>query len=59
MLIDLCYLVYYFQPQAVGSILLAGFSGIVSADFVSGLVHWAADTWVKLFVFIQKAFFLS
>lgn len=46
MVIDLCYLIYYFQLQSIGVILLSGCAGILSADFSSGLLHWAADTWV-------------
>ncbi|KAI9560502.1 hypothetical protein GHT06_011435 [Daphnia sinensis] len=45
MVIDLCYLIYYFQLQSIGVILLSGCAGILSADFSSGLLHWAADTW--------------
>ncbi|XP_045036795.1 plasmanylethanolamine desaturase-like isoform X1 [Daphnia magna] len=45
MVIDLCYLTYYFQLQSIGVILLSGCAGILSADFSSGLLHWAADTW--------------
>lgn len=46
MVTDLCYLIYYFQLESIGVILLSGCAGIVSADFSSGLLHWAADTWV-------------
>ncbi|XP_046441868.1 plasmanylethanolamine desaturase-like isoform X1 [Daphnia pulex] len=45
MVTDLCYLIYYFQLESIGVILLSGCAGIVSADFSSGLLHWAADTW--------------
>jgi hypothetical protein len=46
MVVDLCYLIYYFQLESYGVILLSGCTGILSADFSSGLLHWAADTWV-------------
>uniref|UniRef100_A0A670XTE3 Lipid desaturase domain-containing protein n=1 Tax=Pseudonaja textilis TaxID=8673 RepID=A0A670XTE3_PSETE len=26
-------------------IVMRGFAGVITADFVSGLVHWGADTW--------------
>lgn len=31
--------------ENLSSIAIAAFCGIVTADFGSGLVHWAADTW--------------
>lgn len=46
--------------ENLSSIAIAALSGIITADFGSGLVHWAADTWgsvefpilgkVKLFI---------
>lgn len=51
MLIDFCYLIYYFRLESIGAIILAGLAGIFSADFSSGLLHWAADSWVCRTIF--------
>jgi plasmanylethanolamine desaturase len=38
-------LVAHFQLSALAGILAAALVGYVGADFVSGIVHWAFDTW--------------
>ena len=45
MVADLYFLVKYFDSSNAIFILLSAIAGICSADMVSGLVHWAADTW--------------
>lgn len=42
---NIFYIGMYIQYENMYSFLLAAFAGIVSADFTSGFVHWAADTW--------------
>lgn len=45
LIIDLLYLVRYFDSSHLSYIILYAFAGICTADLASGLVHWAADTW--------------
>lgn len=45
MVLDLCLIVKHFQTDRIGIVVAAAFCGIFTADFGSGLVHWAADTW--------------
>jgi len=44
-LLDVLLLINNFQLCFLPSILVAAVLGIATADFLSGLVHWAADTW--------------
>lgn len=45
MLINLFLIIRYFRVERIGIVMAAAFCGIITADFGSGLVHWAADTW--------------
>ena len=45
MLVDLYFMIIHFNYQRVTTVLFAALAGIITADFVSGLVHWGADTW--------------
>ena len=31
--------------ENISSIIVAALCGIITADFISGFAHWAADTW--------------
>lgn len=45
MILDLCLIVKHFRTDRISIVVAAAFCGIFTADFGSGLVHWAADTW--------------
>lgn len=45
MLLNLVLIIKHFRMDRISVVIAAAFCGIITADFGSGLVHWAADTW--------------
>ncbi|XP_026718125.1 transmembrane protein 189 [Athene cunicularia] len=38
-------LLFYLQLEHTSSVIVGIFAGVITADFLSGLFHWGADTW--------------
>ncbi|NWT62039.1 TM189 protein, partial [Erythrocercus mccallii] len=38
-------LLFYLRLEHTPSVLVGIFAGVITADFLSGLFHWGADTW--------------
>lgn len=51
-------LIINFHVSNIRYILLGSVCGILSADFISGLVHWAADSWGSIDLYVVGMAFI-
>lgn len=45
MVLNFYLIVKHFRMERLSAVILSAICGILTADFGSGFVHWAADTW--------------
>ncbi|OXU23208.1 hypothetical protein TSAR_006745 [Trichomalopsis sarcophagae] len=45
MSINILFILIRIKLENLGSIIIGALCGIITADFISGFAHWAADTW--------------
>lgn len=45
MIVNFYLIIKHFRMERLSAVIFSAVCGILTADFGSGLVHWAADTW--------------